>query len=131
MVCLPTIVTHVNGKTNCFFILILAAQRPNLAASRSVSIQLIDSFAQTERISNIPEEAVESREIVDKDMVDSGLDPAIQRSDRLSVTETDEPTASYDIRSGSVGDDDEAVLVNVENPTSSQEVSIQLDFLFI
>lgn len=61
----------------------------------------------------------------DKDMVDSGVDQ-VQRSDRLSVTETDEASvpATYEIRSSSVGEDDEAVIV--ENPTSSQEVSIYL-----
>lgn len=85
--------------------------------SRSLSIQLIDSFAQTELVDRvIPEECG----IDAKDMVDSGVDQ-VQRIDRL--TEPDDGASCFTerLRLASIGDEDAAVIV--DNPPSSQEVS--------
>lgn len=111
-----------NSILNLFQII---AQRAMLSVSRSMSTQLIDSFAQTELIDHvIPEESIGSDSVdaaIEKDMIDSGVDQ-VQRSDRLSITEPDDGTSSYSerLRLASISDEDAAVIV--DNPLSSQEV---------
>jgi hypothetical protein len=95
-----------------------------LPVSRSLSIQLIDSFAQTDNVNPLNDDKMNTS-IVDKDMVDSGVVAQLRLSDRTSITEDDEGAVSitYDdrYRCVSVGEEDEAVIV--DNP-SSQEVGV-------
>lgn len=89
--------------------------------SRSVSIQMMDSFAQTDSA------AAELKLITslgDKDMVDSGVDAQARQCDRISINEDDEGAVSlsYEDRYRCVSEEDEAVVVDNR---SSQEVSIE------
>lgn len=90
--------------------------------SRSLSIQLIDSFAQTDHVNPF---TTTIDDIVDKDMVDSGVVAQLRLSDRTSITEDDEGAVSvtYDdrYRCVSVSEEDEAVIVDNR---SSQEVGV-------
>lgn len=99
--------------------------RPSpLQVSRSLSIQLIDSFAQTDVVQPLIDDKM-STSIPDKDMVDSGVVAQLRLSDRTSITEDDEGAVSmsYDdrYRCVSVSEEDEAVIVDNR---SSQEVGV-------
>lgn len=90
--------------------------------NRSLSIQLIDSFAQTELAERvIPEESADFIDGAAKEMIDSGVDQ-VQRSDRSSVTDDGASCYNERLRLVSIGDEDAAVII--ENLPSSQEVSI-------
>lgn len=92
-----------------------------LPVSRSLSIQLIDSFAQTDVLNPLTDDKM-NISIADKDMVDSGVVAQLRTSDRTSITEEDEGAVSitYDdrYRCVSVSEEDEAVVVDNR---SSQE----------
>lgn len=90
---------------------------PPLTVSRTLSIQLMDSFAQTELAERvIPEESADFTDgIIAKEiMIDSGVDQ-VQRSDQSSDDGR--------LRLVSVSDEDVAMVVD-NNLASSQEVSI-------
>lgn len=96
----------------------------HLPVSRSLSIQMMDSFAQTENPA--PELAKLITSLVDKDMVDSGVDAQQRQSDRISINEDDNDDIGaasliYEDRYRSASEEDEAVIVDNR---SSQEVSI-------
>lgn len=96
----------------------------HLPVSRSISIQMMDSFAQTDIA------AAETKLITslgDKDMVDSGVDAQARQSDRLSINEDDEGAVSlsYEDRYRCVSEEDEAVIVDNR---SSQEVSFEASY---
>lgn len=94
-----------------FFLLILGVQKPNLLVNRSLSIQLIDSFAQTECNERAVADGSTSKQInKEQDMVDSGVEH-VQRN------LIDEQRIHY----ASTGDEDEAVIV--ENIILSEEVN--------
>lgn len=115
-------------KLNCekFYFIYVAEKsygRP-LPVSRSHSIQLINSFAQTEVVNPLTDDAM-SVSNVDKDMVDSGVVAQLRTSNRTSVTEEDEGAVSitYDDRYRCVSVSEEDDPVDIEN-RSSQEVRI-------
>lgn len=86
-----------------------------LPVSRSLSIQLIDSFAQTDVVNPLIDEKMNTS-IADKDMVDSGVVAQLRLSDRTSITEDDEGAVSmsYDdrYRCVSVSEEDEVIVDN-------------------
>lgn len=107
-----------------------ASIRSNLPVSRSLSIQMMDSFAQTEVVTG-DTKLISS--LVDRDMVDSGVVAQLRQSDRISINEDDEGAVSisYDdrYRCVSANEEDEAVIVDNR---SSQEVSTTVfDNLFV
>lgn len=91
--------------------------------THSYSIQLIDSFAQTDVVNTIvSDETKLISSLVDKDMVDSGVVAQGRQGDRISIAEDDEGavSVSYDDRCVNVSEEDEAVVIDNR---SSQEVS--------
>lgn len=103
------------------FLDIIALKAPH-TVSRSLSIQLIDSFAQTELAERvIPEESGDFIDGTTKEMIDSGVDQ-VQRSVRSSGTDDGASCYNERLRLVSIGDEDAAVIV--DNLPSSQEVSI-------
>lgn len=98
----------------------IIAQKSPLTVTRSLSIQLIDSFAQTELAECvIPEESVDFIDGNAKEMIDSGVDQ-VQRSDRSSVIDDVASCFNERLRLVSIGDEDAALIVN--NLPLSQEV---------
>lgn len=103
----------------CFALLKLD-RRPNLSASRSLSTQFTDSFAQTESTERTVDhsDAAEIPKIVEKDMVDSGV---VDKSERISPSGSVSTSFVDRMRYSSVGED-EAIIV--DNVPSSQEVFV-------
>lgn len=99
-----------------------SSNRTHLPVTHSQSIQMIDSFAQTE-VANSDTKLINS--LVDGDMVDSGVVAQVRQSDRISLNEDDEGAVSmsYDDRYRCVSVSEEDVPSIVDN-RSSQEVSI-------
>lgn len=98
--------------------------RPSVPVTHSFSIQLIDSFAQTENLNTLVSNEIKMiSSLVDKDMVDSGVVAQGRQGDRISIAEDDEGAVSisYDDRCVNVSEEDEAVIVDNR---SSQEVSV-------
>lgn len=96
-------------------------------ASRSLSTQFTDSFAQTESTERTigidhPENAgayaADIPKIVETDMVDSGV---VDKSERISPSESVSTSFVDRLRYSSVGED-EAIIV--DNVPSSQEVFV-------
>lgn len=104
-------------------------RRPNLSASRSLSTQFTDSFAQTESTDRAigagidhPDsagaDAADTPKIVEKDMIDSGV---VDKSERISPSGSVSTSFVDRLRYSSVGED-EAIIV--DNVPSSQEVFV-------
>lgn len=116
-------------STNNFSLLysVTSDRRPNLSASRSLSTQFTDSFAQTEsteRAIGVGSDHTDSAggvdvpKIVEKDMIDSGV---VDKSERISPSGSVSSSFVDRLRYSSVGED-EAIIV--DNVPSSQEVFV-------